>query len=255
MRGAMSGIAVMRERITVIIAIALLLLVAGTSYWYSANLRRPDPLAQPALGSPDVIVDQLVLTQFDAQGRARNRLYAEKLSHLPDNDDIEVVAPRLVSLRPDQPRVEVSARTARLENAAERVYLHDNVLLTRAAFAAEPPMSVVAVDLLVLPDDDKYQSDQPVTITHGISSSSANSMIYDNIARTLDMAGAVQTIFRPEPERPPQIKPASDIKRKVSPVKKVDDAARRPKDKAQRPRQTKKGNKHRPTPRSARAVG
>lgn len=187
----------MRDRITVIIAIALLALVTATSYWYSISLNRTEPVPAPAPGTADVIVDKLVLTQFDAQGRARLKLFGEKLVHFPEHDEIKVTGPRLVSLRPDQPRIEASALTARLENAAEKVYLSGDVLLKRGAFGADPPMQVATQYLLALPDEDRYRTDKPVRITRGDSTADADSMDYSNIARTLDLKGSVHTVFEP----------------------------------------------------------
>ncbi len=187
----------MRERITVIIAIMLLSVVTATSYWYSVSLNRSEVTAPLAPGTPDVIVDKLVLTQFDAQGRARLKLFGEKLAHYPENDDIEVTRPVMVSLRPDQPRIEVSARSARLENAAERVHLKGNVVLKRAAFGAEPPMRLTTEYLLALPDEDCYMTDRPVKLERGNSSTHAGSMDFKNIERTVDLGGSVHSVFAP----------------------------------------------------------
>lgn len=188
----------MRDRITMIIAIALLALVTATSYWYSRVMRRPEAAEPPRPGTPDVIVDRVVLTQFDEQGRARNKIFGDRLRHFPETDDIDIAAPRLVSLRPDQPRVEARARTARVENAAERLHLNGDVVVTRAAFAGQPEMRMTTEYLLVLPDEDRYRTDRPVQLTRGRSSIRANSMDFDNIARTLVMSGMVHSVIEPQ---------------------------------------------------------
>lgn len=182
-----------------IIAILLLAVVTATSYWYSRVMRQPEAAQPPRPGTPDVVVDRLVLTQFDEQGRARNKLFGQQLRHFPDNDDIEVTAPRLVSLRPDQPRVAASARTARVVDAGERVQLNGDVVITRSAFDGEPEMRLTTDYLLALPDEDRYRTDRPVKVTRGASMITANSMDFDNIARTVVMVGAVHTLIEPRP--------------------------------------------------------
>ncbi len=189
----------MRDRITMIIAILLLAIVTATSYWYSRLMRQPETAQPPRPGTPDVVVDRLVLTQFDEQGRARNKLFGSRLQHFPDSDDIEVTAPRLVSLRPDQPRVEASARTARVEDAGERVQLNGDVVITRSAFHGEPEMRMTTEYLLALPDEDRYRTDRPVKLTRGASMIRAESMDFDNIARTVVMVGAVHSVIEPQP--------------------------------------------------------
>jgi len=188
----------MRDRITMIIAIALLAVVTATSYWYSRVMRKPEGAEPSRPGTPDVVVDRLVLTQFDEQGRARSKVFGEQLRHFAENEDVDINAPRLISLRPDQPRVEASARRARVENAAERLHLHEDVVVTRAAFNGQPQMRLTTEYLLVLPEEDRYRTDRPVQMSRGRSSIRADSMDFDNIARTLVMNGAVRSVIEPQ---------------------------------------------------------
>jgi lipopolysaccharide export system protein LptC len=193
----------MRDRITMIIAVVLLAVVTATSYWYSRVMRKPESAEPSRPGTPDVVVDRVVLTQFDEQGRARHKVFGEQLRHFAETDDIEITAPRLISLRPDQPRVEARARTARVENAAERLHLNGDVLVTRAAFAEQQEMRMATEYLLVLPDEDRYRTDRPVLLTRGQSSMRANSMDFDNIARTLVMSGTVRSVIEPQIRKGP----------------------------------------------------
>lgn len=185
----------MRDRIAPIAAIILLIIVVGTSYWYSRMMRIPRAAPPPAPGTPDVVVERVVITQFDAHGMARNKLFAERLTHFEENDNIELASPRLVSLRPDQPQLDARARRARVENAGERVHMLGSVLLTRAAGAGEPAMRLSTEYLLALPDRDRFSTDKPVEMERGPSTINAQSMVYDNIARTIDFQGDVKASF------------------------------------------------------------
>lgn len=187
----------MRERLAQIVAVVLLAAVTATSFWYSRALRRPPAAMQPAPGAPDFVVERLVLTQFDEAGRARNKLFAERLAHYADTDAIEVASPRLVSLRPDRPQVEARAHSARVENAGSRVHLRGSVVLTRAAGDGEPPLKLATEYLLALPDEDRYLTDKPVEIERGADRMRADSMELDNIARTARLAGNVRAELAP----------------------------------------------------------
>lgn len=185
----------MRDRIAPVLAILLLLVVVGTSYWYSRTMRIPRSAPAPKPGTPDVVVDRVVITQFDAQGKARNKLFAEKLTHYDVNDNIELASPRLVSLRPDQPQVDARAQRGRIEDAGERVHLMGSVLITRAATETEPPMRLSTEYLLALPDKDRFSTDKPVEMERGPATVTASGMVYDNIARTVDLQGDVKGTF------------------------------------------------------------
>ncbi len=190
----------MRDRLTLLIAVVLLASVTATSYWYARSLRVPPNLNIVRPNSPDFETERLVMTQFDSQGRAKYKLFADKLVHYGETDDVELSAPRLVSLRPDRPQVEVRAERGRVENTGEKVHLHGDVVLTRTATGATPAMRVDTPYLLALPDDDKYSTDQPVLVQRGAQSISAQrGMAVDNIARTAQFDGSVQIKLPPSP--------------------------------------------------------
>jgi lipopolysaccharide export system protein LptC len=189
----------MRDRIAPLAAIILLTIVVGTSYWYSRVMRIPRAAPAPTPGTPDVVVERVVITQFDVHGLARNKLFAERLTHFQENDNIELASPRLVSLRPDQPQVDARARRARVENAGERVHMMGSVLLTRAATEGEPALRLSTEYLLALPDLDRFSTDQAVEMERGRSTINAQAMMYDNIRRTIDFHGDVKANFIAEP--------------------------------------------------------
>jgi lipopolysaccharide export system protein LptC len=189
----------MRDRIAPLAAIILLTIVVGTSYWYSRMMRIPRAAPPPAPGTPDVVVERVVITTFDVHGLARNKLFAERLTHFQENDNIELASPRLVSLRPDQPQVDARAMRARVENAGERVHMMGSVLLTRAAAGDEPALRLSTEYLLALPDLDRFSTDKPVEMERGQSTINAQSMLFDNITRTIDFEGNVRANFASPP--------------------------------------------------------
>lgn len=191
----------MRDRITAIVAIMLLATLAAVTYWYSQTSRFGTLPTPVSLEGPDFFVERLTLTQFDASGRATNRLFADQLSHYTVDDRAELQRPRLVSLRTDQPQVEVRSRTARVEASGERIVMQGGVIVTRAPGAdGSPPMKLTTERLVALPDVDRYSSDVAVEVDRGSSVVRSIGMDYDNVARvvkfhsrvrgTIDAAGA-----------------------------------------------------------------
>jgi lipopolysaccharide export system protein LptC len=184
----------MRDRIASVIAIVLLALVAATSYWYSRSLRLEAP-AEAARPKVDADADEVTLVQFDSSGRAKYKLFAERMTHYVQTDDIDLVRPHLVSLRPDEPRVEAVARLAHMENDGERIRLSGDVVLTRASPPGQPPLRISTQMLLALPDRDRYSTDLPVVVDRGADSIRARGMDLDNIARRVEFfADVVDTI-------------------------------------------------------------
>jgi lipopolysaccharide export system protein LptC len=176
----------MRDRITAIIAVLLLAALAAASYWYSHAIRYQSTPVPVSREGPDFVADTVTLTQFDAEGRATNRLLAETLSHFPSDDRIEVSRPRLVSLRPDQPQLDVRSQRALVEKGGERVVMTGNVVVSRAAGGAdEPPMRMTTERLVALPDQEKYSTDVLADFERGGSRISSIGMDYDHLSRVV----------------------------------------------------------------------
>jgi LPS export ABC transporter protein LptC len=185
----------MRDRIASLIAIVLLTLVTATSYWYSRSLQSGPKAPEPPRPNVDADADQITLVQFDALGRAKYKLFADRMTHFAQTDDMDLVRPRLVSLRPDEPRTEAVAQLAHIENDGERIRLTGDVLLTRASPGGAPPLRISTQALVALPDRDRFFTDQPVLVDRGADTIRARGMDLDNIAQRAEfLADVVDTI-------------------------------------------------------------
>jgi len=187
----------MRDRVMSLIAIALLSIVSATSYWYARALHQPSGVPPPRPGTPDFYVETFVLTVFDATGQPRRRMYADRLTHFGENDDVLLQRPRLVSLLRDQPRFEARSDTARMEGTGEVVKMDGNVVITRAAEAGQQPLQITTDALVAHPEDDRYVTVRPVQVVRGPSTVTARGMDFDNIARTIDFKADVLNTIAP----------------------------------------------------------
>lgn len=183
----------MRDRVTAIIAVLLLAGLAGVTYWFS-QAGRFSNLANPvSREGPDFIVNGVTLTQFDAMGRATNRLFAETMKHYAADDRAELQQPRYVSLRPDEPRLEARARQALVEGGGERITMTGDVVITRSpGKVGEAPMRLATEKLVALPDFEQYSTDLPVEVDRGDSVIRSVGMDYDNIKRVVKFHSKVR---------------------------------------------------------------
>jgi LPS export ABC transporter protein LptC len=191
----------MRDRIASVIAILLLALVTATSYWYSRSLQSGAPGGEAPRPIVDADADQVTLIQFDSVGRAKYKLFADRMTHYARTDNVDLLRPRLLSLRPDEPRTEAVALLAHMENDGERVRLSGDVVLTRASPEGQPPLRVSTQMLLALPDLDRYSTDQPVLVDHGADSIRARGMELDNITQRVEFLADVADTITPKPRK------------------------------------------------------
>ena len=152
----------MGERISSWFAVLLLFVVLVTSYWYAQTLRMAAVADAGRIGEIDFFAEGVALTGFDAIGRPRYRLFADRMTHYGASDDIDLVKPRLLSMRPDQPQVQVTARMAHAEDNAKTVHLQGDVVLTRAPAGTQAAMRLETDALTAVPDDDHFWTEAPV---------------------------------------------------------------------------------------------
>jgi len=185
------------ERISSWFAVLLLFVVLVTSYWYAQTLRLGNSNAAGRVGEIDFFAEGVALTGFDAVGRPRYRLFADRMTHFGNSDDVDLVKPRLLSMRPDQPQVQATALTAHASNNAEKIQMQGNVVITRAANGSQAAMRLETEALTAVPDDDHLWTDAPVRMKSGGSVMNARAMDFDNVARRVELRGDVTGIFPP----------------------------------------------------------
>ena len=187
----------MGERISSWFAVLLLFVVLVTSYWYAQTLRLAPIADGGRIGDVDFFAEDVALTGFDPVGRPRYRLFADRMTHFGNSDDVDLVKPRLLSMRPDQPQVQATARTAHAENNAQTVHMQGNVVITRAASDTQEPMRLETEALTAVPDDDHFWTDAPARLQSGRSVISGKGMDFDNVARRVQLRGDVTGSFPP----------------------------------------------------------
>jgi lipopolysaccharide export system protein LptC len=191
----------MGERLSSWFAIVLMATVLVTSYWYAQTLRMGTAADSGHVGAVDFFAENIALTGFDSLGRPRYRLFADRMTHFGNSDDIDLVSPRLLSMRADQPQVQAVSLTAHAQNNGQMVQMRGNVVVTRAGFAGRAPMRMETEELSALPDEDRFWTDAPVAIQSGASLLHAHGMDFDNVARHVELRADVSGVF---PRRAPQ---------------------------------------------------
>lgn len=187
----------MGERVASWFAVVLMTAVLFTSHWYAQTLRTSPPDDSGRIGAVDFFAEGVALTGFDAQGRPRYRVFADRMTHFASSDDIDMTRPRVLSIRPDQPQVEVTALVAHATNNAETVRMEGNVVVNRAGDATRPPLRMLTESLNAVPDADHFWTDAPVRVESGRAVLDAHGMDFDNIARRLQLTGGVTGVFPP----------------------------------------------------------
>ena len=175
-----------------------MLALAALTFWLELVVRDENESGRSIRShNPDYIVDKLLHTRYNAQGLAETTLAAEKMLHYPDDDSTELVAPRLVQTKPNQPRVTITAERATLSQDGEELFLYDNVLVVREANAARSGVRMRTSFLQLARAQSVLRTDADVVITEGERVLSGRGMEFDNDSGRLHLRERVRGRYRP----------------------------------------------------------
>jgi len=177
----------------------LLLLVALTllSFWLDRTLREEQKPPSQRRHNPDFLVENFRLSKFDAAGALESTLAAAKMVHFPDDDSTELLAPRIVQSKPDEPRLTLSADRGTLSHDGEEVFLYGNVRLLREAGARRAEASMRTSFLHFVSGKSLVRTDREVTIAEPERLLSARGMEYHNTTGELFLREQVRGRFAP----------------------------------------------------------
>ncbi len=188
----------MRLSTTRLFPLLLMLALAGLTFWLERTVREEEG-AHPSLRrhDPDYIIDKLLHTRFNAQGKVESTLAAVKMLHYPDDDSTDLVAPHLVQTKPNEPRVTLTADRGALSQDGEEVFLYGNVLMVREAGAEHGETRLRTSFLHLARGHSVIRTDREVVITEENRVISGRGMEYYNDSKQLFLRERVRGRFEP----------------------------------------------------------
>lgn len=189
----------MRPSTTRMFPLLLMLALAALSLWLERTVREEEGL-HPSLRrhDPDYVVDGLVNTRYDAEGRVESTLVAAKMIHYPDDDTTELVAPRTVQTKPNEPRVSVTADRGNLSQDGEEIFLYGNVLMVREGTADRPEARIRSSEMHIVQTRSLVRTDKDVLITEDDRVLSGRGMEYHNDTQEFSLKERVRGRFEPK---------------------------------------------------------
>jgi lipopolysaccharide export system protein LptC len=178
--------------------LGLMLALALLTFYLERTVREDD--TPPALRrhDPDYLVTNFTTTTYNRDGVAETTMSAAQMVHYPDDDTTELVSPRVVQAKPNEPRLTVRADRGQLSRDGDEIFLYGAVLLVREATPEKPEGRMTTEFLHVLRDRSLVRSDKPVKFVEGGRSLTGRGMEYNNESRELLLRHDVQARFEAE---------------------------------------------------------
>lgn len=193
----------MRPSIYQLYPIIALVVLAGGTVWLERVTRDERPPSRAEMRrTPDITAEQTRLISFDASGRQRYELLAERVVNFPHSNLTELEQPRL-RYASNGRELRISARAAVVSDGGDEVFLTGDVRAHREATADAAAMSFASESLRLWPDQERAETHDPVVLTQGTTTARAKGLRSDNLFGTLDLLGDVH-VHMPRSSRTPR---------------------------------------------------
>ncbi|XLZ68151.1 LPS export ABC transporter periplasmic protein LptC [Massilia sp. SR12] len=181
----------MAHRFRLSLGMILVLVAALGSFYLLELMNRADEDIQADLkaNEPDYIIEKFSFVRMSKEGKPSYIIAGDKLTHRPIDDSSDIDQPRVRSLSGETPPMDIQAKTARVDDANSRVTLNGQVTINRAAAPNAQSLHLATEKLVIFPDEDRMETDQPVKMKLGDSTASANSMRANNATRQMHLEG------------------------------------------------------------------
>lgn len=192
----------MAERLAPLFPLLLLAAIAAVTWWLDQALLGP-PVRREAIlrHDPDYIADKLTAYRMDVEGNIKYTLRAAKMTHYPDDDTTHLELPDLVTASNRAP-VTVTAKQGLISSNGENVYFRDNVVVTRAAYAAKSEMKLTTSYLHVIAEENIVKTDRPVTITDATTVVNAVGLEFNHETSILKLHSQVRGTYHDAKRKP-----------------------------------------------------
>jgi lipopolysaccharide export system protein LptC len=146
----------------------LLLLLGVLAYTWWASQPEPvenQPVAIAAREVRDYYMDDLMLRQFDRNGRLSHRLLARDLQHYRDSGLMQLASPHYVLYEQGNPTWIIDADKGELSRDQTLLKLFGRTTIEREGDEDHPAMHMLTADLRIYPQKEYAETDEAVTVT------------------------------------------------------------------------------------------
>ena len=172
----------MKERFPTVASVVILTaLVIGT--WFAAEYtKQAVELNAPAKQSndPDSWGKGMTMIRSDETGFAITRIEGQYMERFPMDDSYEIMQPRAMSLRPEQPALMGVAQFATLLDDGNRIVMKEDAVLMRLPTESTDPLNITSQEITMLVAEDVAYTDLPALAVRSRSTLRGVGMRFDN---------------------------------------------------------------------------
>ncbi len=177
----------MRERLPSLVALLLLTLLVISTWWaanYTLSTVELDPPRRET-HEPDTWATQFVMLRTNEDGIAINRLEGDYMVHYPDDDSYHLDEVFVTINQIQNPIITAESNHAIMDQEGARIQLSGDAQIHRQADAEDNPFSIRSEHLVLYPNQDTIETDEPAVVVNGPNTLQGVGMTYNNNTRQL----------------------------------------------------------------------
>ncbi len=155
----------MYNRQVILFPLILAAMLALLTFWINQVVEKSGPKIDGSnRHDHDYIVNGFYTTKTDLVGNLRYVLAATEMEHFPDDDSTVLQRPRFTQYTINKPYTQISGLHGYVSSGGEEIQVIDDVKVVRPAFEGRGEMEVLTEKLKVYPDEEIVKTDSPVLI-------------------------------------------------------------------------------------------
>ena len=194
------------ERLSLYLPVILMAMLALGTYWLVRStplLITPEP-APPVRHEPDYYMRKFSVNTFDSAGHLKSEVFGADARHYPDTDTLEIDSVRIRSFDTEGRLTTASANHAVTDGDASEVQLIGNARVVRESLRdktgkLQPRLEFRGEFLHAFMDTERIESHKPVELLRGKDQFTADTMLFDNMDRVIELKGRVKGTLMPLP--------------------------------------------------------
>ena len=189
------------DKLSASLPLVMMALLASGSWWLVRSVPEwlPAAPAKTIRQEPDYRLGHFSITTFDAQGRRVHAIKGEQAQHFPASEMLHIEGIRIHTETAQGAQLDARAALGMASDDGQHITLTGNAQVVRHPDGRSPQMALRGERLVVLPEQNRVVSKDPVHITRGFDTFTAQSLDFNGLSGQHVLEGRVRGTLAPPP--------------------------------------------------------
>ncbi|OGT37524.1 MAG: LPS export ABC transporter periplasmic protein LptC [Gammaproteobacteria bacterium RIFCSPHIGHO2_12_FULL_37_14] len=162
---------------TIISSITILMVLLAA--WITLAYQAKPSISKQETPQPDTVMENVVATMMNKQGKPKLKIVTTKLMHYIENDTTDLISPELTLFRQSPQPWHITSKFAKASGGINQIDFWGNVVIRHAITATDPSTVIRTATLTVYPNKQTAETNDPITLAQPNTFIKATGMLAD----------------------------------------------------------------------------